>query len=368
MLNAPLFLVNFHSLARSIKKEIADITRQILEQACLAGVQLEEDVSKLILDLAADKMVSPRCKKLYLYCKELEFPPESVMRIAAQDNKITDDQCHERLLAIESLFAENKNTTRTAFRADCLQAADMLRQLLYHHLHEIKTLPKGKQHLLKIDKLKTRMESELFNPVLKSYLIPKNRLKESKSAWKKMSEEMSYHRCTLVQLIPYKFVITKMRRHDDLVRSACFAWYNVISELADKSESFMEEDVACLLALKRLAPFIPNQFLQIVLTESLNKLFRMAASPDGVGGIPDEKIAILSQWVNDLGFIGIASEQLKTSNELWKKSHGHVAHGRNTASAESVPSASTQGFGNFQAIQRPVVLKKKEMGSKRYSL
>ncbi len=357
-------LGEFHSLSYSIKTKVIEITKLMMEQACIAGVQLEENVMKFILNMMADNMLNTRCGNLYLYCKELEFPPESVMRMAAQDNKITDDQCHKCLLAMELCFAGGRKTT-TVSRDACLQAADMLQQLLYNHLHEIKTLPEKKEHLARIESLKTKMDNKLFRPVIRSYHRVKRRLRiasgADNSVWKEIAEKMSCHRCTLVQSAPYKFVVTKVWRQGDLVRSACFAWYGVVSELANKAGPFMEEDVDCLLALKRLAPFVPNQFLQPVLIKALNNLFQTAALPGGVDGIPDEKVATLSQWVRDLGLMSILSEQLETNNEPWEKSHDHVAHGRNTASSESVPLTSIQGSSNFQVVQRPVVLKKKEL-------
>ena len=358
------YLSEFHSLPCSIKTKIENITKVMLIQACIANVQLEENMMKFILNMIADKMLSTRCVNLYLYCKELDFPPESVMRMAAQDNKMTDNQCHKRLLEIESLFVVDENTTKLVFRTMCLRAGEMLRQLLYDHLHEINTLPKKKQHLQRINALKTNIENRLFRPVLKFYNKTRKesevRFVADNIVWEELIRKMNCYRGTLVQLIPYKFVLTKEWRQVNLVRLTCFAWYKVVSELANKAEPFVEKDVDCLLALKRLAPFVPNQLLQSVLIKSLNNLFRVAASPDGVGGIPDEKIATLSQWVHDLDFTCVIGKRLKTDNDLREKPHDHVAHGRNTASSESVPSTSTQWSSNVQAIQRPVVPERKK--------
>ena len=359
------FLSEFHSLLHSIKIELTAITKELLRDACADGVQLEEEIMKLILDMITDKAVNSSCRAPYLRCKELEFPPESAMRMAVQDNKITDDQCYEQLFEINKLLlAEAGNTS--ASRARYLKAAEMLRQLLYNHLHEIKRLPNAEQHLQKINKLKTRLKNELFDPVLEAYRNIKYESKtvtsswDDREEWRKLAERMSHYRRTLVQLTSYTFVITKLCMLGDISRLASFAWFDAVSELADKATSFREEDVDSLLALKHLAPFVTNQFVRSALEKTLSKFFQLAALPGGVHGIPDEKISLLSQWVHNHELMMTVTEQLKTSHDLWKKSHGDVANGRDITSSKSdMPLTSTQEPKNFQEIPRPAVLKRK---------
>ena len=361
------FLSEFHSLFRSIKIELTSVTKLMLKNACADGVRLEEKMMKLILDMIADKMVSPGCLTLCLYCKELEFLPESAMRMAVRNDKITDDQCYKQLSEIKLLLAEGRNTS--ASRDHYLQAAYMLRQLLYNHLHEIKTLPKAEQHLQRIDKLKIQIKGKLFSPVLKLYCKLKDRSGtitisgDSRVEWMKLARKMSHYRCTLAQLVPYKFVLTKLCMLESMSKLASFVWFDAVSELADKATSFREEDVDCLLALKHLSPFVPNRFLRPVLEKTLSKFFQIAALPDGVDGIPDEKILLLSQWVHDMDIVRTVTEHLKANHEFWKKSYGYAANGRDMTSSKSdMPLTSTQESNNFQEVPRPVVSRKKTGG------
>ena len=358
------FLSEFHSLFRSIKTELTSVTKLMLKNACADGVRLEEKMMKLILDMIADKMVSPGCLTLCLYCKELEFLPESAMRMAVRNDKITDDQCYKQLSEIKLLLAEGRNTS--ASRDHYLQAAYMLRQLLYNHLHEIKTLPKAEQHLQRIDKLKIQIKGKLFSPVLKLYCKLKDRSGtitisgDSRVEWMKLARKMSHYRCTLAQLVPYKFVLTRLRVLESMSKLASFVWFDAVSELADKATSFREEDVDCLLALKHLSPFVPNRFLRPVLEKTLSKFFQIAALPDGVDGIPDEKILLLSQWIHDMDIVRTVTEHLKANHEFWKKSYGYAANGRDMTSSKSdMPLTSTQESNNFQEVPRPVVLTRK---------
>ena len=360
------FLSEFHSLSRSIKTELTDITELMMKTACDDSVRLEEEMIKLVMDMMVDKIVDPGCVTLYLYCKELDFPPGSAMRLVVQDDKITGDQCLKQLFTIESLIPGCGNTI--ASKANWLQAADILKQLLYNHFHEIKMLPDAEQHLRKINKLRAKLKNKLFFPVLQPYyrIMSASRKASNqgdiKAKWIGWASIMNHHHHTLVQLVPYKFVIAKARRLEDLAKAASLAWFYAVSELADRATSFREEDVDSLLALKHLAP-LPDQFLRSSLEKALSKLFQIAMPPDGVDGIPDEKIEILSQWIHDLSLMGIVTEQLKKKHELWKKSHGYVANGKDmTSSKPDTPLTSAQESNNFQEIPGPVVSRKKTGG------
>ena len=361
------FLGEFHSLPRAIGEELTGATKLMMKEACASGVQLEERMVNLILDMVNHNVVNrEKCGRLCLCCKELDFPPETTMRMAVQKDKITDAQCREQLVEIESLFPKDANVTATVFKAEWLRAPEMLRQLLYNHLHEIKTLPKAKEHLYKICTLKDAMYSWLFADIFRSYYncLRKNNKVEQLSRNgrdKKLMEKMSHYHRTLVQLSPYKFVILKEGLQDDLARVSCFVWSDVLSRLAEEAGSFREKDVECLLGLKHLAPCVPNPLIRSVLEKVLSRFFQMASSPDGVGEISGEKIAALSQWVHDLDLVNTVDKQLKESHELWKKTHGHAANERTMALSKSdVPSASVQGLNNSRKIPRPVVLNKRK--------
>ena len=178
---------------------------------------------------------------------------------------------------------------------------------------------------------------------------------------KELIKKMSHYHHTLVQLIPYKFVILKESVQDDLARMSCCVWGDILVRLAEGTESFKEQDVECLLDLKHLAPCVPNLPVRSVLEKVLSRFFQMASSPDGVGEISGEKIAALSQWVHDLDLVNTVDKQLKESHELWKKTHGHAANERTMALSKSdVPSASVQGLNNSRKIPRPVVLNKRK--------
>lgn len=353
------FLSEFHSLPRTIGEELTGFTKLMMKESCISGVQLEERMVSLILGMVADNVVNRECRRLCLRCKELDFPPETTMRTVVHRDKITDTQCRERLVKIESLLSEDENVTATVFEAEWLRAPEMLRQLLYNHLHEIKTLPKAKEHLYKIHCLEDKMCSRLFSPIFQSYYKHLNKDNEGEPSVrnikdKAMIDKMSHYHHMLTQLIPYKFVVLKEIMQGDLARMSCFVWGDVLSRLAEGAESFREKDVECLLDLKHLAPCVPNPLVRSVLEKVLSRFFQMASSPGGVGEIPGEKIAALSQWVHDLNLVKAVDGQLKKSHDLWKEAHGYAANERDMALSKSdMPSTSMQGPNNSQETPRP---------------
>ena len=92
-----------------------------------------------------------------------------------------------------------------------------------------------------------------------------------------------------------------------------------------QAESFKADDVDWLLVLKRIAPGMPNPHIRILLGKVLEKLLS-AMLGERTCDIPDEKLATISQWIEDLVHIkGINKQQkehddakLKELNEAWK--------------------------------------------------
>lgn len=358
------FLSELHSLPRDIEKRLTFIAGMIMQEARCNSVQLEERTVNLIMTMVADKVVSLHCGRVCLYCKELEFPPKSTMEIADRKDGITDAQCNDRLSAIESLVfrEETPEKTDTINERDRNheQAAMMLRQLLYSHMHEIEMLPTAERHTKVIEILEKEIQDCLFAPVVNAYYNAAIDSKGKKRTGKDLANAMNCYQHRLVQLMPYRFVVRDINTQEHLMQIAGYAWCNFVAELADKKTSFNEEDVDQLLALKRLMPAVSNAFLRSVLEKALDKFFQIAVSPDGVNGIPDEKIAALSQWVHDLDILKTVSEQLKTNHKLWEESHEHVTSKKEMTSSASGPSTSTQRSNDFQVVPGNVSLKRKQ--------
>ena len=140
---------------------------------------------------------------------------------------------------------------------------------------------------------------------------------------------MSKYRPALARLIPYTFVLDESDKAD-LMKTVSAAWYCDIERLS-MAESFREEDVDCLLGLKRIVPHTPDPHIRITVKQALIKFFQFV-DQNGTGKIPVEKIAILSQWVDGLNRVRKVDDQLKTCNEKWKETNNGAV------SRDTVPS------------------------------
>lgn len=154
----------------------------------------------------------------------------------------------------------------------------------------------------------------------------------------------------LVALIPYTFILVNEKERDNLANLACTAGYCDIEELSQKA-LFREEDVDRLLDLKRLSPYILDQPLRAVLERTLVNLFQFVVRD--TGEISVGKIAILSQWVDDLNRVKRVDKQLRVYNEQWKAINRGVTSKRDRVSSD-IPSTFVPMLDIDQAVSKPV--------------
>ena len=275
---------------------------------------LKKEELDFIDNLVARELLGGECKRLYLMCKEAQ----AGMRTTVKTDKITDAQCTKNIAEIRSLL---ENKTRTGY----LKAAEMLRQLLHGHWHEITMLAKANSHIGgDITEIKDTLCAELFTPVLDKFDKHEETV-HSKEYNEKYNKEMEHYRPTFVELNQYVFVVSDKQDKFFWMRAACAAWYCALERLA-KAESFREDDVDCLLDLKRIVPDVPNPRIRILLGEALEHFLSVMLN-EGTSNIPYEKLATISQWIEDLARIKGASKQqqerndakLKELNEAWKR-------------------------------------------------
>ena len=309
-----MFLDRSAVAMNGVKLLISSIVKSILQGSMNNVVPPEQEVLGFMGHLMTNDMLSNECRWLYLACKELPARMKTVTPV----DKITDVQCDKELSEI-NLLLEKKD------RTDHLTAAEMLRKLLHDHYDEIKRLPKADVHLKTIDIIKSVLCAKLFQPVIDEFDQSKAFDKSKAIGYnKEYNKKMDGYRPVFVELHPYTFIVGDKKRIY-WVRSACAAWYCTLESLL-QAESFREADVDQLLALKRVAPGIPNPHARIMLGNVLEKLLSVILD-ERACDIPDEKIAIISQWIEDLVHIrGINKQQkehddakLKELNEAWKR-------------------------------------------------
>ena len=305
------FLNGSERIKNDVKLLISCIVKQILEESMNHVVPLEQEVLDFIGQLMTNDMLGNECKWLYLACKE----SPARMKTAAPVGKITDAQCENKISEIRLLLEKKART-------ELLAAAEMLGKLLHDYYDEITRLPKADLHLSAIKRIKNTLCKELFQPVLDKF--DKSRaIGHNKEYNEEYNNEMDGYRSVFVELNPYTFVVNNQKRTDWL-RAACAAWYCPLERMF-QDESFRADDVDCLLALKRIAPGMPNPHIRILLGKVLEKLLS-AMLGERTCDIPDEKLATISQWIEDLVHIkGINKQQkehddakLKELNEAWK--------------------------------------------------
>lgn len=300
----------FFSPCRKTVELISCTTKRILTASLDDCVQLDKDVMELMDTLMVEESLSADCKTFYLLYKELQ----TEMRTVAQTDTITTDvQCMKHITEIR-LRLDNKTD------ADYLAAAEMLRQFLFGHWHEIQSLDTATLRMNDIKEIKNTLCEELFTPVIKE-------LRESKKeSLEKKSKKINKKRARFAQLGPYLFVVSNKNDKDLWMKSVGIAWYHDLDTLA-RRRSFREQDVDHLLELKRTVPNAPNPCIRILLKETLTRLLSYILNmKDGNSEIPVEKVAAISQWINDFPHLKVfdnmrrthSDDQLKKLNNLWK--------------------------------------------------
>ena len=334
--------IEFFEESRSLCKEamaaISGMARKILRDSMDNIVLLDQEVMDLIGVLRARDLLGEECKKLYLVGKEFQAAMRAVIQTGSTGT-ITGDQCMQRITEIHSLLGNKTD-------ADLLAAAEMLRQLLFGHWHEIKSLDMADECMKSIEEIKDTLSKELFAPVIEKFSGHEAEEKDHKQ----YGREMSKQRSRFVQLSSYLFVVSDKRAKQKWRRSIDVAWGCDLERLT-RAKSFMEKDVDCLLELKRTAPDVPNQHIMLLLKKNLINFFSsdMLTVKGSNGELPVENVATISRWVDDLLYLkGSNSKnqnaydmQLKELNDAWK-----------CANKDTIPGAvSDQPVSNATLIQ-----------------
>lgn len=334
-----------HLLPRDITKEMIDATKIQLNNHLYRGVRLEEKILILIDDLLDKEMLNEKCGKLCLYCKELEFPPQVAMRTPVQTSEITDRQFRNRLAGM-NLILENEPEAR--------KVADKLRELFYEHSHEINALDMKDPDANHIINLRKKLHQELFSPLIQEFHEYQNQAGVGRE---RFADAKRLFRSRLVTLIPYTFVLINEKERAALTNLACAVWHGDVETLS-QAVSFRKEDVDCLLDLKRISPYIPDQPLRPVLEKALANVFRFVLQDTG-GEIPVEKIAVLSQWVDGLNRVKHVDDPLKICHEQWKATNKAAASKKRNRVSSDAPSISVPVPDIDQEMLESVALKGK---------
>lgn len=310
------FFKESFSLCHKVTASISGVARRILKDSMDDIVLLDEEIMDLMGALMVEDLLGEECRKLYLAGKEFQ----AVMRAAVQTDTITDNQCAQHIAEIRSLLGNKTD-------ADFLTAAEMLRQLLLGHWHEIKSLDMADEHVKGIEEIKDVLREELFAPVFEKFVEHKE---ISEKDFKEYGYEISKHRSRIVQLNLFLFVVNDKKEKNKWMKSVDVAWYRDLERLV-QAESFRDEDVDCLLELKRTVPDVPNPCIMLLLKKTLIRLFSsdILAVKGGNGEIPVEKVAMISRWIDDFLYLkGISSKhqkdynmELKKLNEVWKSAN-----------------------------------------------
>ena len=305
----------YHDTLCNITALISAIAKQILKQGMDNFVQFKKETLDLIDRLMTDDLLSDECGRLYLRCRETQAVRNAIVRT----NKITGDQYTTHLDEIDSLAKKGTE--------DCaMQAADMLGGLLYGHWHKIKKLDTADLQLIeRIQDIEDMLATQLFRPItdkFKVYVPVMDRSGE-------YHLEMSKHRHRVMKLSPYTFVIRDKELATKWPETACAAWYCDIDRLS-KKQSFTEEDIDCLLDLKRAVPDVPDLHVRGILEETCKHLFHIILeNKDHDKKIPFHKLDMLHQWMNKIATLRSVSKkhhlmnkaELAKINDAWKRKY-----------------------------------------------
>lgn len=311
-----------HSLPCDIAKEMTCVIQAQLDSHLYRSVRLEEEILDFIEDMLDKKVVDEEYGKPCLYCRELEFPTPAVMRRDLQTDEITDRQFENSLAEINFIFIPGD-------KAEAEISANKLRQLFCEYGDKIKALDTKDPDAGHIIRIRNKLNKELFRPLIQAFYEHQNQVGTEREGF--ADAKYLFH-SRLVALSPYTFILTSENERAGLADAACAAWYCDIEELS-QAVSFKDEDVDCLLELKHVSPYIPDQPLRPVLEKALENVFQFVLHDTG-GKIPVEKIAILSQWVDGLNRVKKVDDQLKACNEKWKEINEGAVSKRNPVSSD----------------------------------
>ena len=335
-----------HLLPHAIEKEMIHATKMQLNNHLYRGVRLEEKMLNFMEELLDKKViVDEKCGELCLYCRELNFPPSDAMRANIKTEKAAGCQFGNKLAKLDYT---HKN------RFEARDAADKLRFLLHEHGHEIRMLDIKNPDVHRLINIRNSLHKILFHPLIEQFY--KLRKKECLEK-ERFSDARSQFHSELVTLIPYTFVLVNEKERASLADVACAAWYCDIEELS-QAVSFREKDVDCLLELKRISPYIPDQPLRPVLEKALANIFRFVLQDTG-GEIPVEKIAVLSQWADGLNRVKHVDDPLKICHEKWKATNKAATSRKRDRVSSDAPSISVPVPDIDQKALESVALKGK---------
>ena len=272
----------------------------ILKNSIHHCIPLGKKIFGHINELIGTDVLGKECKRLYLRYKELQESLQTVMGCAIQTNKITDTQCQQCIDKILSCLDNRSDNSP-------LIAANMLKKLWGEHRCEIMALANGRLHMQRIKEIKNKLCEKLFVDIL---VLPE---KYERFDCEEYNSKMSKHRADLVKLIPYSFVLTNEANILSWEKIACAVWYDDINRLSQQP-LFEESDIDCLLALKRIAPDVPDSRVHETLDQALIKVMSFI-NWHGTGKIPVEKIMTLSQWIQDLIRVRGYSRNKKEAND-----------------------------------------------------
>lgn len=261
-------------------------------------------------DLVACGLLGKGCITYYFRCREMQLALRAELEPTDKTEKITRGKYKEKMDEINLLME------REELDAD-LKAAEILKQLLYKHGKTIRKNDQEDAYMSSMDDLRSRLHKRLFVTLSAAHFALEK--KEDMNA-DQINAAMSQYIPEYVRRIPYIFVVPDAKKREYLARDACAVWFGDLSRLSSAT-SFRKKDIDLLLDLKRIAPDMPNSDARTFLKAALVQIFTfILQNPEKADDeIPDEKVAVLAQWVDDLNHIKDVRDDLKELKEAWKK-------------------------------------------------
>ena len=315
---------DLYSLSSAIEITITNAITEKLTSSLASSVRPEKEMLDFVDLVRSHKVGSRRCGILCLRCKELEFLPRTEAEITTRTDRITVDQCEKQIAEIRSRL-----DTATGLD-DLTDTADTLKQLLHQHRHEIEALDIEGSYMESINKIRKDLGMKLFGSAIEKF----NKLQGEEGVDETgLFAAMSEQRPELAKLIPYVFTLDGDASRVNLMNVVGAAWYCDIESLS-RQESFRKEDVDRLLELKHIVPYTLNLRIQVAVEKALIQIFQFV-DRNGIGEeIPVEKVAALSQWVDDLDRVININEELKSCNEKWKEASEGAVSKRDMVSSD----------------------------------
>ena len=243
--------------------------------------QLKEKTLQSINFLNEQGWLLHECKVLYTYANNMQ--PQT----AVPTGKITELQCHQQLMEIESLTASKS-------RENHLIAANKLGVFLNKNNEDIKLLTTANSLFHRIHRITVKLHTALFLPFFQEL----DNYRSRDISYSIIHNLMAHHRSTLTQLQPFIFLIPNTpRARNGWETEACIIWHNYISSLYGKT-SFNNDDVDGLVDLRNITLNVPFNNTRSRLKNVLSNILQFVQKNSGV--ISAEKVQILSEWYNYL--------------------------------------------------------------------